>query len=158
MPLMSKPSKLTPTSIWPGEMQLIRTPVPSRIVRDPAIQGFDSQAFENCNSRLDHAKRSVRAHCVAWTPAAYQSTSISLLLLQVPSWESLTTVSTSHAADHNDASILLVLGSCIWVMSFCSKFCHGWWGVLKGEEGRHAICLEAFLKMRRCGRVYRGRS
>ncbi len=69
-------SKLRPTSICPGEMQLIRTPVPAQdnVSRQGEYGGNDvkTPTLKSCHSCLHHAQSRVRAHREARSPTSYR--------------------------------------------------------------------------------------
>ena len=83
-------------------------------------------AFEDGDAGSDDAEGGVGTHGVAWSPAS--------------------AVGARDGTDHDDASVLLVLGGCVGIVALgCGQFGHGGGRIFQREEGRHAICLEAFL-------------
>lgn len=54
-----------------------------------------------------------------------------------------------HTADNDYAPVLLVLRRGVWIFPLWCRLRHCGRGVFEGEEGRHAVRLEAFLEIGR---------
>ncbi len=57
----------------------------------------------------------------------------------------LTTISTSHTADNDDTTILLIFRRRIRVVAFARRLRHGWRPIFQREERCHAVGFKAIL-------------
>jgi hypothetical protein len=149
-------------SIWPGEMQLMRTPVPAVMIRwvggcggcgwVGGVRGREKgrkgwRTFESGDAGADDAEGGVRGHGVTGAPAAWfckgvisvslKDAYIQLLFLMSRlTWltEVLTTISARHAADDDDTAVLLIFRRRVRIVALTRHLRHGGRAVFQREE------------------------